>query len=434
MDPLRRAERIDLRDFHSVPMRAFHMSWIAFFVSFVAWFSVAPLMPLIREDLSLTPEQVGNTVIASVAITVFARLVIGRLLDRYGPRRVYAWLLILGSVPVASIGLARSYESFLLLRMAIGAVGASFVITQFHTSRMFSPKIVGTANAMAAGWGNLGGGAAQILLPLLVSLIVAAGVDHAVGWRYAMIVPGLALLVMGVLYARLTVDTPLGNLEGPATDRAPASEGSFLRAARDPRVWALSAAYGACFGVEITLDNIAALYFFDRFGLSLTAAGAIVAGFGAMNLFARALGGWVSDRIGRQRGVAGRATVLGLLLLCEGFALVGFSQAASLHYAIPALIVVGLFVKMANGATYGVVPFVSRKSLGAVSGIVGAGGSAGAIAAGVLFRTAGASTEWAFLVLGASVVLISGLTAVVSLLAEDPAAERSKPSGAEVTA
>jgi NNP family nitrate/nitrite transporter-like MFS transporter len=425
-----KAKAIRLRDFSSAPMRAFHMAWIAFFTSFVAWFAAAPLMPLIREDLGLTKAQVGNIVIASVAITFFARLAVGRLLDRFGPRRVYAWLLGLGSIPVACLGLASSYESFLLLRMAIGAIGASFVITQYHTSQMFDAKVVGTANATAAGWGNLGGGATQVLMPLIVSLLASFGVEAALGWRLAMLVPAAAMLGIALVYARATQDTPSGNFED--TGRGPATAtGSFGAAARDPRVWALFVAYGACFGLEITLDNVAALYFFDRFGLSLTAAGAVAACFGGMNLFARALGGWLSDRVGAKRGLEGRATLLGLLLLGEGFALVAFSQAAALPLAIAALITTGLFIKMSNGATYGVVPFVSRRALGSVTGIVGAGGNAGAVAAGFLFRSESIAPEQAFLWLGAIVAFASMFAFVVSLLASDE--ERAAaPANAEL--
>ena len=420
MDTAGRATQIHLRDFTSRPMRAFHMSWLAFFASFVAWFAVAPLMPVIREDLGLTKEQVGNSVIASVAITIFVRLLVGRLLDRFGPRRVYSALLVAGSLPVMAIGLVQSYETFLLMRMAIGAIGASFVITQYHTSLMFAPSVVGTANATAAGWGNLGGGATQLLMPLVLGLLVSLGVEATLGWRLAMVAPGAALFVTGLFYARVTQDTPRGNFEDlERSGAAGPPPASFCSAARDPRVWALFVAYGACFGLEITLDNLAALYFFDRFELGLTAAGAIAAGFGAMNLFARALGGWLSDRVGRARGVTGRATLLGLLLLFEGFALLAFSRADSLLLAVPALLVVGLFIKMSNGATYGVVPFVNRRALGSVTGIVGAGGNAGAVAAGFLFRSEGLAMQDAFLWLGAVVTFASAFAFLLSLWIDD---------------
>ena len=82
-----KATRIRLADFSSVPMRAFHMTWLAFFLCFFGWFGVAPLMPVIRQELHLTKAQIGNLTIASVAITVLVRLLIGWLCDRIGPRR-----------------------------------------------------------------------------------------------------------------------------------------------------------------------------------------------------------------------------------------------------------------------------------------------------------------------------------------------------------
>src|SRR5215468_518263 len=189
-----KAARIQMRDFHSAPMRAFHMTWFAFFFCFFGWFGIAPLMPVIRDELHLTKDQVGNSIIASVAITILTRLLIGWLCDRIGPRRAYTWLLIVGSLPVMGVGLAHDYTTFLIFRLAIGAIGASFVITQYHTSVMFAPNIVGTANATAAGWGNLGGGATQIAMPLLFSAFVSLGAGAWWGWRMAMFIPGATML------------------------------------------------------------------------------------------------------------------------------------------------------------------------------------------------------------------------------------------------
>jgi NNP family nitrate/nitrite transporter-like MFS transporter len=149
-----KATAIRLFDFHSIPMRAFHMTWLAFFLCFFGWFGLAPLMPVVRAELHLTKEQIGNSAIAAVAITILVRLMIGWLCDRIGPRRAYTGLLILGSLPVMGVGLAHDYTSFLVFRLAIGAIGASFVITSFHTSLMFAPNVVGTANATAAGGGT----------------------------------------------------------------------------------------------------------------------------------------------------------------------------------------------------------------------------------------------------------------------------------------
>ena len=193
-----KAVSIRLRDFTSAPMRAFHMSWIAFFLCFFGWFGVAPLMPVIRYELHLSKAQIGNVSIAAVAATIFARLLMGWLCDRIGPRKAYSWLLLCGSAPLMAIGLSHDYQSFLLFRLAIGAIGASFVITQYHTSVMFAPNIVGTANAAAAGWGNLGGGVTQIVMPLMFTAFVSLGAGAGWGWRMAMFVPGAALFLTGI--------------------------------------------------------------------------------------------------------------------------------------------------------------------------------------------------------------------------------------------
>lgn len=410
-----KATRLRLLDFRSVPMRAFHITWMAFFLCFFGWFGIAPLMPVIREELHLTKGQIGNIIIASVAITVVARLLIGWLCDRIGPRKAYAALLVLGSLPVMGIGLANSYETFLLFRLAIGAIGASFVITQFHTSVMFAPSVIGTANATAAGWGNLGGGVTQMVMPLIYAGFVGLGYVPASAWRLAMVIPGVALLLMGVAYYLLTVDTADGNYEElrarGAMDGASAATGAFWKAAQDPRVWALALLYACCFGMELTIDNIAALYFVDYFHADLQTAGILAGTFGMMNLFARALGGMMSDACAERWGLRGRATLLGVVIALEGVALVGFSSARSLPLAVIAMLLTGLFVKMSNGATYAVVPFVNRKALGAVSGIVGAGGNVGAVLMGFLFKTEALSWPQALLYLGVCISMAS-LTAL----------------------
>jgi len=395
-------------------IRAFHMSWFAFFLCFFAWFGIAPLMAVVREELSLTKEQVGWSIIASVAITVVARLAIGWLCDRFGPRLTYTWLLVLGSLPVMGIGLARDFETFLIFRLLIGVIGASFVITQYHTSIMFAPNCVGTANATSAGWGNLGGGVTQFVMPLVFGFFVSVlGIGAAFGWRASMVIAGLVCFLTGIAYCRFTQDAPDGNFEDlRAAGKLPpkkSTNAAFLSACRDYRVWALFLIYGACFGIELTINNIAALYFADYFELGLAAAGFTAASFGLMNIFARTLGGVFGDTFGSRWGLRGRVTWLFMALFCEGLALMFFSQMTVLAMALPALIVFSLFVQMSEGATYSVVPFVNKKSLGAVAGIVGAGGNAGAVAAGFLFKGA---LEWPL-----TLLIIGGLVTACSFLA-----------------
>ncbi len=409
------ATRIELKDFRTAPMRAFHTSWIAFFLCFFAWFAIAPLMPLVRDELGLTQKQVADTIIASVAITIVARIVVGRLCDRYGPRRTYAWLMVLGSLPVMGIGLAQTYEAFLLVRLAIGVVGASFVITQYHTTLMFAPNVVGLANATTAGWGNLGGGVTQFAMPMVLALLVGLGVAEVGGWRVAMIVPGLTLLAMGLAYGRLTQDTPGGNFE----KRRASPKASFSSVVRDPRVWVLFVVYGACFGIELTINNVAALYFVDEFGLGLAAAGLAAASFGLMNLFARSAGGWLSDRSASRWGLRGRVGFLVVVLAAEGLGLALFASAGVLLWAIVALIGFSLCVQMAEGATFGIVPFVNPDARGTVTGIVAAGGNAGAVAAGFVFRIEGVSWSQGLLYLGGAVAICSLLALAVRFSAAE---------------
>lgn len=413
-----KATRISLFSLSTPQMRAFHMTWFAFFLCFFGWFGIAPLMAVVREDLGLTKTQIGNTIIASVAITILCRLIVGKLCDKYGPRLTYTWLLLIGSLPVMGIGLSRDYETFLLFRLAIGIIGASFVITQYHTSIMFAPNVVGTANATTAGWGNLGGGVTQMVMPLIFAAVVSFGAGKFLGWRLAMIVPGVVLFLTGIAYYFYTQDAPDGNFkelrkrgELPAADDK--DHGSFLLAAKDLRVWALFVIYAACFGVELTINNIAALYFFDRFKLDLETAGIIASLFGLMNIFARTLGGVYSDRFAKNYGLGGRVKFLFAVILLEGLALLVFSQMSVLILAISSMVVFSLFVQMSEGATYGVVPFINKKALGSVAGIVGAGGNAGAVAAGFLFRSESLTTQDGLLYLGLFVVIASAFAAFV---------------------
>ncbi|MCE8002855.1 NarK family nitrate/nitrite MFS transporter [Billgrantia ethanolica] len=430
MEILNKANRIRLLSLRTPQMRAFHFSWFAFHICFFGWFGIAPLMAVVREDLNLTQTQIGNTIIASVLITVIVRLLIGVLCDRIGPRKTYTGLLLLGSIPVMSIGLANSFETFLLARLAIGAIGASFVITQYHTTMMFAPNVVGTANATSAGWGNLGGGTTQIVMPLIFSGLLMLGVSETLGWRLAMVVPGVVMFVTGIGYWLFTQDAPNGNFDElrargelpPATGENSAGK-SFMSAAKDIRVWALFVVYAICFGVELTINNIAAIYFFDHFDLTLATAGMIAGLFGLMNVFARTLGGVFSDLFARNGGLKGRVRWLFIALICEGIALVAFSQMHVLSYAIGIMLVFSLFVQMAEGATYGVVPFINKKALGAVAGIVGAGGNVGAVAAAFLFRSEAITYQQGLFYLGLIVLVLASCALLVRFSDETEAEE-----------
>ncbi|MCF6292359.1 MAG: MFS transporter [Robiginitomaculum sp.] len=401
----------DFLQVDKVQIRTFHVTWFTFFLCFFAWFGIAPLMVVVREELSLTKEQVGWTIIGAVSATVFARILIGYFCDRYGPRLTYTWLLILASFPVMGIGFAHDFTTFLVFRILIGVIGASFVITQYHTINMFAPNVVGQAQATSAGWGNLGGGVTQFIMPMIFSVfVIGFGVNEAFGWRASMVVAGMAIFVMGFVYFFFTQDAPDGSYkELRAQGKMPPAgqaKGNFAEALKDYRVWLLFFIYAACFGIELTILGTLAMYMFDYFGLSLVTAGLVAASFGLMNLFARTLGGIFGDNCASLWGLKGRATWLFIVLFIEGLALMLFSQMNVLFLAIPTLLLFSLFVQMSEGATFSVVPFISKKSLGAVAGVVGAGGNVGAVTFGFLFK-GDISWDTAYLILGAFVVVAS---------------------------
>lgn len=400
--------RLRIFSARGIQMKTFHITWLTFFVCFFGWFGLAPLMPTIKEDLHLDKSQIGNIVIASVSGTIIARLLIGKLCDTWGPRKTYTALLLLGALPVMGVGLARDYTSFLLFRLAISIIGASFVITQYHTSMMFAPNVKGTANAVAGGWGNLGGGITNMTMPLIFAAIVGFGYTKAEAWRYAMIVPGVLMLVMAFCYYRFTKDTPAGNFDeiGREEKIKHKTDYSILK---DWRIWSLALAYAVCFGMEITFDNVAALHFVQEYKLSQSNAGFWAGVFGFMNIFARALGGIFADRIGKSYGLKGKGALLAAALLLEGIGLLFFANAGSLGMAIATMIGFALFLKMANGATYAIAPFVNTKNVGLVSGIIGAGGNVGGMLFGFLFKSKSITYAAAFSYIAVIIIAVSAI-------------------------
>tara|TARA_R110002050_G_scaffold16719_1_gene50396 strand:- start:27385 stop:28791 length:1407 start_codon:yes stop_codon:yes gene_type:complete len=392
-----KATKLNFRDFKSIPMKTFWITSFAFFLCFFAWFGIVPFMPDVVKDLGLTPSQKWNSIILAVSGTVFARLLIGKLCDKYGPRLCYTYLLVFGAIPVILLGFVQTPMQFLICRLFIGFIGASFVITQFHTSIMFAPNIVGTANATSAGWGNLGGGANRLGMPLIAAAVVSFGVAEGVAWRYSMIIAGVLCFVMGVVYYFFTKDTPEGNFkELKAAGQMPVfkkDEVSFLSTLKDYRVWILFLVYAACFGIELTVYGTMDDYLQNRFGLGRTFAGNLVLSFALMNIFARTLGGYFGDMFGNKNGLRGRVIFLAIILAAEGVMLSIFSTTTSLVLGMVFLIAFSLTVQMAEGATFSVVPFINKKAIGSISGIVGAGGNVGAFLAALLLKSKSAVAE-----------------------------------------
>jgi len=330
----------------------------------VSSFAAPPLLPIIRDNLNLTSTEIGNAGIASVSGAVFARVAMGSACDMFGPRLASASLILLTAPAVYFTSIISSPTSFLLARFFTGFSLATFVSTQFWMSSMFSAPVVGSANGFSGGWGNLGGGATQLIMPLVFALIRDIGAVKFTAWRIAFFIPALFQTLSAFAVLIFGQDMPDGNFYGLHKSGEKAKDKFswvFYYGVTNYRGWILALTYGYCFGVELTVDNIIAEYFYDRFDLKLHTAGLIAASFGLANLFSRPAGGLISDAMAKRFGMRGRLWTLWVVQMLGGVLCVVLGRVSSLGASIVVMVAFSLFVQAACGLTFGVVPFVSRR-------------------------------------------------------------------------
>jgi len=325
--------------------------------------------------------------IGSVGVTIFVRVALGTLLERYGPVNVQACLMCFGAVWVGLGAVIWSDWSFIIIRTFIGCAGATFVTNQFWCSLMFAPNVVGSANATAAGWGNLGGGVTQIFIVwCLVKPFEAFGMDRNAAWRTSMIVPPLFFVLIAVAMKFKCQDTPTAvRFTTAETGKvSKASMWDYVEVCKDIRVVVMIFQYSACFGTELAMNARLATHFRTYFQMNSGDAAILAGCFGLMNLFARSLGGVMSDVMFVKFKFPGRLWAQFLALFGEGIMLFVFAcvdNSQPWYIALIVLIGFSLCVQAAEGTSYGVVPFMNPKQLAVVSACVGAGGNLGAVIA-----------------------------------------------------
>jgi len=420
-------------------MKTLHLSWMAFFITFAVWFNFAPLLHAVKESLGLTSEEIKTLLILNVAITIPARVIIGSLTDRYGPRAVYSALLALCSIPCFAFAMSETFVQAAIARFALGFIGAGFVIGIRLVSEWFPHNELGTAEGIYGGWGNFGSAAAAFTLPTVA--LMFGGED---GWRYAMAVTGVISLAFAfIFYANIT-DTPKGSTYfKPAnlTAMEVTSKGDFfllllmkipMYAALALLAWKLSPTnidmisntatyaiyvalialylyewsqvwkvnknifttpvpeihqykfkqvavlnilYFATFGSELAVVSMLPLFFLDTFELTPVLAGMVASAYAFMNLVSRPGGGWISDRCGRK---------VTLIILTAGLAL-GYLLMAqidgswTLWVAVGAAMLCSFFVQAGEGAVFATVPLIKRRMTGQIAGMTGAYGNVGAV-------------------------------------------------------
>lgn len=424
-------------------MRILHMSWLAFFLSFVMWFNHAPLLASIRDTLQLTDQQLKALLIINVALTIPARIIVGMLVDAFGPRRIYTLLLFISSIFCFGFAFATTYEQLALMRFLLGFSGAGFVVGIRLVSEWFPAKQLGLAEGIYGGWGNFGSAAAAIALPVL-----ALWIGGADGWRYATATTGIVALIFAVIFFFSVTDTPKGStyfkprrsgaMEVSSTgdfilyvisnlpmyaalalltwklgpDHLQLLDGKvatliymlltglyvfqvirivqinrhvFTTAVPEidrykfKQVAILNFAYLVTFGSELAVVSMLPLYFKDMFSLSLVEAGLLASIFAGLNLVMRPAGGYLSDKYGRKKSLV--IIVAGIAL---GYFLMGKSADGwPIVAAVCVTIFTSLFVNSGNGAVFAMIPLVKRRLTGQIAGMAGAYGNIG----GVVFLT-----------------------------------------------
>ncbi|KAM3585880.1 hypothetical protein VKS41_002420 [Umbelopsis sp. WA50703] len=397
----------------------------------------------------LFQNDISNSNIVAVAATIGARLLVGPLCERFGPRKVMACLLIAGAIPTAMIGLVKSASGLMVLRFFIGILGATFVPCQFWSTQMFAPKVVGAANALAGGWGNMGAGITYLVMPPLYNGIYSH-TPTSNAWKFVYIIPAGLCILMACIDMLFGDDCPEGKwhqgskredvdiMQPPQleskndfenaphvaevesisnTDNSQRDTDSLtsvnstksamtsfligLKTCCQPTVLILIAQYACSFGLELSVDNIIAALFHSKFNLSLTDSSYVGSVFGLLNLFSRLSGGLFGDYLYKKFRLPGRILAQLLIFTCEGCFLIGFSYSLGrMDSSIIMMVFFSLFVQAAAGSTFSLAPFVDPANAGTVIGIVGAGGSLGGLCFNFLFKAYASNYHSSFLVLG----------------------------------
>ncbi|MFA0086254.1 NarK family nitrate/nitrite MFS transporter [Vibrio sp. 10N.261.51.F12] len=420
-------------------MKVLHLSWMAFFITFVVWFNFAPMLQMVKTSLGLSTEEIKTLLILNVALTIPARVVVGMLTDKYGPRIVYSALLAVCSIPCFMFAFSDSFIQAAIARFLLGFIGAGFVVGIRLVSEWFPHDELGTAEGIYGGWGNFGSAAAAFTLPTLALLF---GGDD--GWRYAVAITGVMSLAFSFIFYKNVSDTPKGSTYFKPTHLSAmevTSKGDFfmllvmkipMYAALALLAWKVSPAgismlsetavrgiyvalvalylyevtqvwkvnksvfsepvpeihqykfkqvavlnvlYFATFGSELAVVSMLPLFFSETFELTPVMAGMVASAYAFMNLMSRPGGGWISDKFGRKST---------LLILTAGLAVGYFvmGQVDSqwpLWLAVTAAMVCSFFVQAGEGAVFATVPLIKRRMTGQIAGMTGAYGNVGAV-------------------------------------------------------
>lgn len=455
--------QLNLLDFKAPSIRTLHATWFAFFMTFVLWFAHAPFKGALVKAFDMNDAQWKALLILNVALTIPARIIIGILVDKFGPRVTFSLLLMISGILCACFALSRSFEMLALTRFLMGFAGAGFVIGIRLVGEWFPARQVGLAEGIYGGWGNFGSAGAAIVLPTIA--LMFGGEE---GWRYAFMSAGGVAFLYGIFFYRVIRNTPKG-----ATYFKPKKSGGlevstprdfvFLLVMNVPMFGALAAlawklspsgvkllpynAVNIIYVVLVVLFLVQAWQIY-RVNAEMLKAGGVpefqrypfkqvailninyLITFGSELAVVSMLPGFFADTFGLTPIKAGlisagfatitvaarpgggwisdkfgrRKTMLVVLAgLAVGYLLVSrIDSTWPLGLAVAATIGCGLFVHMGTGAVFAMVPLIQRRMTGQIAGMTGAYGNVG----GVIFLTiySFVSTPMFFMIIAASSV------------------------------
>ncbi|HFC92167.1 MAG TPA: MFS transporter [Leucothrix mucor] len=432
-------DRLNIFAFGKANIRTLHYTWFAFFMTFVVWLGLGPMMPFIKEALALTDQQAKVLLILNVAMTIPSRIIVGMLVDRLGPKIMFSSILILGGFISIAFAWANSYETLSILRFLSGFIGAGFVVGIRMIGEWFPARQTGIAQGIYGGWGNFGSAGAALTLPF-----IAVNIGGDDGWRYAITLASLAAISYGALYYFLVSNTPKGStyFKPKKTGAMEVTSGfdlalymvmniplfmalAVLTWKLSPtkmglisetmtfviygllaviytiqiwKIWSVNShilkepvpemqrykfkqvaildwAYLVTFGTELAVVSMLAMFYVEWFDLPKVAAALLAGIYPFINLFARPGGGWISDKIGRKLTL-----MIAFAGITASFFTLGFvSKEWSIVIVVGMTIIGGIFSKAGSGAVYAMVPLIQRRMTGQIAGMAGAFGNVGAV-------------------------------------------------------
>ena len=432
------SERFNLFNLGKANIRVLHYTWFAFFMTFVVWQGLGPMMPFITDALGLTDQQAKVLLILNVGMTIPARIIVGMLVDKLGPRIMFTSILVFGGLISIVFAWSDSYEKLALIRFLSGFIGAGFVVGIRMIGEWFPARQTGVAQGVYGGWGNFGSAGAAMTLPFIAVMNVEDG------WRYAITFASIVAVAYGVIYYFLVTNTPKGS-----TYFKPKKMGAMeVTSGKDLilyilmniplylalgvltwklspinmglidqptmiavyvvlvvvfliqtwKIWQVNAdmlknpvpamhqfkfkqvaildwAYLVTFGAELAVVSMLAMLYVTWFEVPKLTAAFLAGIYPFINLVARPAGGWLSDLIGRRLTL-----VIAFSGITASFLALGLvSKEWSVWMVVGLTVVTGVFSQAGSGAVYAMVPLVQRRMTGQIAGMAGAFGNVGAV-------------------------------------------------------